>query len=498
MCHTIGCEFPIDGCDYVYAVVCREPVNPRPLTFLRIVEDQAQWADAGCGCYSEGVNDDVNKYVWSALHWGADEKGPLAGSSREQVLRYSLRQWACLLAGVPRSADALVDGIFGLEQTWRKSAADSHPVQVLRKFQQVEVQMTPRHMRECWRVNMLLFRAYYDAFLHRRFLNEQLAFREAGVLAAKGFEDEAKLRVRQLVVPLDGAVGLQRSINVVALGEAREGPGDVTHLYARCQALALTLNTQTGYQLSVGHGGQHRQRGASFDNAWAPLGEAVTLQRALDRGDPWDHLTSPPPVPALTPIWYASFGDPDDTLVVGPGAARDRLGVAAVVTPHRPVALGEDPTFFARPLVEHAATDNDAVLARLVAGEVPRAWRSWVVGVWPETAVTEFKFPVDALKIPKDAALSVRVTYVGLELCGLGGDWEELERIQLPTRMVANGVEVHGFLQPERSTRSRVFDIPPQALNDDFIVLRIEPEDPSRVSFVCVPFPVADLGLYVR
>ena len=74
LCHSLSCEFPVDRWDLCFALAQhREPINPRPTTFGRIIAAQAPYT-IGCGCYSEGVSDDVNKYVWTALHWGPDCK----------------------------------------------------------------------------------------------------------------------------------------------------------------------------------------------------------------------------------------------------------------------------------------------------------------------------------------------------------------------------------------------------------------------------------------
>ena len=51
----------------------------------------------------------------------------------------------------------------------------------------------------------------------------------------------------------------------------------VMGLYGQLMAEAALLYTQIGYQLSLGYGGMHRQRGTYFDLLWTPLGNLQVL-----------------------------------------------------------------------------------------------------------------------------------------------------------------------------------------------------------------------------
>ena len=101
LCHSASCEFPVDGWDPIFATShLREGINPRPLAYARIIEEQAHFT-IGCGCYSEGVNDDLNKCVWSALHWGDDQTGPLAGADYATLLDRALDHYSRFLCELP-------------------------------------------------------------------------------------------------------------------------------------------------------------------------------------------------------------------------------------------------------------------------------------------------------------------------------------------------------------------------------------------------------------
>ena len=144
-----------------------------------------------------------------------------------------------------------------------------------------------------------------------------------------------------------------------------------------------------------------------------------------------------------------------------------------MIAPHREVRLGEDPAYFERPLVEYLDVSNDDLLRQLHAGEIPRAWRSYLVGIWPRTAITTMRFDLGRLcgaaiqpLRQNEQALIAAVTYIGKDLNRHGGDWEELQRSAMPTRMRANGITVHDFLDPPEVTATHEFSIPVEAITD--------------------------------
>lgn len=94
-------------------------------------------------------------------------------------------------------------------------------------------------------------------------------------------------------------------------------------------------------------------------------------------------------------------------------------------------------------------------------------------------------------------SLSLRITYIGADLLSQGGDWEELERKGMPTRLQANGHCVHDYLPAPDRTEPQDFVIPSEAWNQDTDTLNLifEPEDVSRATIVCCPHPIAELWL---
>ena len=67
--HSLSCQYPVPDWDVAYAMTLgRECVNPRPEDEKHIHNILAPYA-SGSISYSEGTNDDVNKFIWSDQDW---------------------------------------------------------------------------------------------------------------------------------------------------------------------------------------------------------------------------------------------------------------------------------------------------------------------------------------------------------------------------------------------------------------------------------------------
>ena len=67
--HSYTCQYPLDNWDVAYAVTLgRECINPRPLAEKHIHNLFSEYAVGSIG-YSEGINDDVNKFIWLDQEW---------------------------------------------------------------------------------------------------------------------------------------------------------------------------------------------------------------------------------------------------------------------------------------------------------------------------------------------------------------------------------------------------------------------------------------------
>ena len=109
--HNLRCEYPVnfqqDDWHYAFCnTLSRESVNPRP-TEMRTLNRIFSAYTIGSVSYSEGVHDDLNKAVWSALEWDKD------ADLREVILDYSrFFMWGA-------NEEEIADVIFLLEKNWQ-------------------------------------------------------------------------------------------------------------------------------------------------------------------------------------------------------------------------------------------------------------------------------------------------------------------------------------------------------------------------------------------
>lgn len=70
--HALHAQFPVPNWDLAFALLeGREPINPRPQDETAIFRHLSPLTN-GFVTYSEGVNDDVNKVLWTRLGWDPD------------------------------------------------------------------------------------------------------------------------------------------------------------------------------------------------------------------------------------------------------------------------------------------------------------------------------------------------------------------------------------------------------------------------------------------
>ena len=79
--HMVRCQYPIPWLDTAWGVTLgREGVNPRPVDYAAIYQNDYRFAD-GFLSYSDGIHDDFNKCLWSQLAWQPDIS-PRSGRGR--------------------------------------------------------------------------------------------------------------------------------------------------------------------------------------------------------------------------------------------------------------------------------------------------------------------------------------------------------------------------------------------------------------------------------
>ncbi len=244
--HNIQCQFPVPDWDPAWALTeGRESINPRPVEEARIFR-LFQPHTIGFISYSEGSNDDVNKFVWSALGWNPD-----------QDVTEILRQYSRYFIGDAFS-ESFAQGLLALERNWHGPlAANSGVDSTLEQFQAMERAAPPPVLRN-WRFQQALYRAYYDAYTRKRLLYETM------------LEDDAMRKLRETRDTGAAAAILDRAVQQPIASE----------WHARIFELAEALFQSIGMQLSVPrYKAIGVDRGASLDTLDVPLNNRLWLER---------------------------------------------------------------------------------------------------------------------------------------------------------------------------------------------------------------------------
>ena len=304
--HSIRAQYPVQDWDVAHALTSqREQINPRPVDEAIIFRSLMPYVTDFL-TYSEGANDDVNKFVWSGVGW--DPKVDVTQILREYS-RYFIGD---------RYTDSFAEGLLALERNWRGPLAENASVYTtLEQFQAMERAAAPRDLLN-WRFQQALYRAYYDAHVRSRLLHET------------AIEERALARLRA------AKAGDTRQALVDAakiLDEAQERPSPEWRL--RVYTLAEALFQSIRQQLSVS---RYRAiavgRGATLDSFELPLNNGGWLRARFTEAAALDQEAD-----RLTAIGrIVSWTDP------GPGGFYDDLGNPAK-QPHlvRGLPFEEDP-----------------------------------------------------------------------------------------------------------------------------------------------------------
>ncbi len=273
--HSLRSQYPVQDWDVAHALTSnREQINPRPSDEALIFRSLLPYVSDFI-TYSEGANDDVNKFVWSGLGW--DPKTDVVQILREYS-RYFIGE---------RYTDVFAQGLLALERNWRGPlAANAGVYTTLEQFQAMERAAAPRDLLN-WRFQQALYRAYYDAYVRARLLHETAVEGRAieRLRAARSGESVAAIaEARRLLDESANRPAADWRLRVYTLAEA---------LF---QSIHQQLSVERYQAIAVG-------RGATLDSLETPLnnrgwliarfGEILALateeerMRAIDRIVRW-------------------------------------------------------------------------------------------------------------------------------------------------------------------------------------------------------------------
>lgn len=292
--HCTRCQYPVPNWDAAYALtLCREPINPRPIAQAHIHNLYMNQAE-GALCYSEGVNDDVNKFVWLERLWNPDT--PV----REIMLDYGR------VFGGSRIAKEFSDGIQGLEDNWVGPLLNNPlPKQTFERWHGIWLSATNEDRSSNWRLQQLYFRSLCDVYVQNRLVMEKKQEKDALNILKNADTIGSETAVKRALSALSNAAQIAEMIQM-----RRE-------IFDIGEALWKSIGMQMSVSLYHADG---EERGAVLDTIDRPLSNRAWLEKrmqlALDfptEGEKLAHL-------AQTVRWidpgeggyYDDLGDPEN------------------------------------------------------------------------------------------------------------------------------------------------------------------------------------------
>ncbi len=250
--HMRQCQYPIQDWDMAFALTeGRESINPRPQAYKRIMDLHAL-DSVGFITYSDGVNDDVNKFIYSSLGWNPN-------ASAYEILK----EYSRYFIGEDYEDD-FSQGLMALESNWNGPLLQNEEVYTtLKQFQSME-RSAPAAVRSNWRFQMALYRAYYDAYLRSRLIHETSLEEFAFDALGKAERGNSMKALAAAEVILDRV----------------ESEPVSTDWRDRVFALADDLFHSIGMQLSIEkYQATEIHRGANLDSIDLPLNNRLWLKR---------------------------------------------------------------------------------------------------------------------------------------------------------------------------------------------------------------------------
>lgn len=253
--HTVRCQYPVAWWDPNFALTLgRESCNPRPAYYKAILDNFGGYTD-GFITYSDGVHDDVNKTIWSVLGWSPEAQ------PREILLDYA----RCFFGA--SVAEEAADGILALEKNWEGSLAENGGIQAtLELWQKLEAKAP--ELRDNWRWQLCRLRAYYDAYIRQRLINETALERAANAALATA-------PTRGASAAMDDAVAILRRADAQPI--KREWRQRIEDL---CANLFQSIKLQTSVAKYHASGAE---RGAVLDFVDRPLNNRWWLEDEFAR-----------------------------------------------------------------------------------------------------------------------------------------------------------------------------------------------------------------------
>ena len=394
--HSYSSQFPVPDWDIAYAMTLgRECINPRPEDEKYIHNFYAPLAQ-GSISYSEGTNDDVNKFVWSDQDWNPSTP----------VLE-TLRDYARYFIG-SNYTEGVAQGLLSLEKNIRGPLLSNDQVQsTLQQWQAME-KGASHNVLSNPRFQSGLIRAYFDGYTQRRLIYETSLEREA----RNTLERANKLGSKEAFTQVR---------NTLALAHEKQVSSE---LKERCYALADSLFRSFGSQLTIEKHHAMSGRGNFIDNIDIPLNDALWILDQINRieklGTEADKLA------AIEKMLHRT--DP------GPGGFYDNFGSPSAWK--RVIAKktwAEDPGSLESPRVSFGVglSGKDwvhEIVAKGFEGQTtPLAWMNQINTLYDTPLQMEYD------NLDPTATYTLRIAYTG--------------RFRSKMKLIADGVQIHDYIR---------------------------------------------------
>ena len=421
--HSLMSQYAVANWDFAFAATeNRETINPRPIAESYIFHADSMTSKKGFITYSEGVNDDINKIIWSGLGWN-----PKAN------LMDILQDYSRYYIGSDYAND-FAQGIFNLEQSWNGPLLGNSLVYSnLSMFQSMEKKALP-NVKLNWRFQQALYRAYYDAYNRSRLLYETQLEDEAMSLLRNASEVGSLTAMKQAKDILDKAI----LKNVAADWRQRifELAG------ALFQSIHMQLSVKKYYAASV-------DRGANLDLIGYSLNDRFWLEEQFTRIAQIDNEQS-----RLNEIEkITNWKNP------GPGGFYDDLGDLGN-QPHlvSEASYKDDPSSYHSPLVGFTLSARDWGAIPLQGMNLRVSWGQYMHTLYGHPLKMHYS------NLDKAAQYEVKVTYISTT----------------PIRLMADDIMVHNYTTRAAEIGPVSFDIPAEATKDGDLTLKWDGTDKSH------------------
>jgi hypothetical protein len=252
--HTLRCQYPVRDWDPVFAnTVGREPMMPLPKMHQHIYLRYRDITD-GFGTYSDGIHDDLNKVVWSALGW--DPNTDLDALMDE----YGKVWWGKELA------KDVAKSMYMFEENWVGPILENTTIpKTLALSESIAERCTDFDTN--WRAQMYLFRARFDAYVQEK------------ARAESEFESEALAALAKAP-----QAGIEKSIGEARKALAKADAPIAPELRQGIEDLGPVLLKSIGYQLSAKepYNARNSERGAMLDWLDQPVNDRPWLEQRFD------------------------------------------------------------------------------------------------------------------------------------------------------------------------------------------------------------------------